>query len=100
MPSIPSNPMAIDREWAESLVGLRLKVPEHWWDGFSGNTESEGRIAEVDFEDAAERFFMLELDEEEGCHYSMRHDAVLHYADVEHSMLGVETELRRILWEF
>jgi len=28
---------------------------------------------------------MLKLDEKEGCHYPMRYDAVLHYADVEHS---------------
>ena len=66
-------------------MGLRLKVPEHWWDGFSGNTESKGRVAEVNFEDAAERFFMLEIDEEEGSRYPIRYDAVLHYADVEHS---------------
>jgi hypothetical protein len=26
----------IDTEWANSLVGLHLKVPDHWWVNYSG----------------------------------------------------------------
>jgi len=31
--SVQSEPLVvpIDQEWAQSLVGLRIQVPEHWW---------------------------------------------------------------------
>jgi hypothetical protein len=34
-PSIDGNPVmpgpSVDKEWAQSLIGLRMKVPESWW---------------------------------------------------------------------
>ena len=84
MPSVLSTPIVIDPEWAATLVGLRMKVPEHWWAGCTGNTLCEGEIAAIDFTDNAGRYFQLELDDEKGSHYAMRYDAVLHYADEEH----------------
>jgi hypothetical protein len=78
-------PVSVDKEWAESLIGLRMQVEESWWDGCSGSTLYPGRIAAVNFDDAVGRFFLLQLDEErEGETYPMRYDAVLHYADEQH----------------
>ena len=49
MPNITSQPIPIDTEWAESLVGLRVKVPDSWWVNFDGETLNIGGIAAVDF---------------------------------------------------
>jgi hypothetical protein len=79
------KPMAVDQKWASSLVGLRLKVPAHWWNNWSGNTLYAGQIADINFSDDAKRYFMLKLDSEENRNlYPLRYDAVLCYADKEH----------------
>ena len=80
----PSNPLSIDREWAESLVGLRMIVESKWWDGYDDSELNSGVIAAFDFDDEAGRFFQLELDDEPGAYYPMRYDAVLKYADETH----------------
>ena len=80
----PSNTLSVDRDWAASLVGLRMLVESRWWDGYDDGELNPGRIAAVDFNDANGRFFMLEIDSEPGAHYPMRYDAVLHYADETH----------------
>jgi hypothetical protein len=79
------KPMLVDQKWASSLVGLRLKVPAHWWNNCSGNTLYAGQIADINFSDDAKRYFMLKLDTEETLRlHPMRYDAVLRYADKEH----------------
>jgi hypothetical protein len=79
------KPMVVDQKWASSLVGLRLKVPEHWWNNCSGNTLYAGQIADINFSSDAKCYFMLKLDSEENQNlYPMRYDAVLRYADKEH----------------
>ena len=62
MPVVRAHTPNIDREWALSLVGLRVKVPQNWWPGYSSTALSAGTIAEVDFDDRAGRYFQLELD--------------------------------------
>ena len=76
------KPMVADQKWASSLVGLRLKVPEHWWNGCTGNTLYAGRISAINVSDHRQRYFMLEMDT--GEEYPVRYDAVLRYADREH----------------
>ena len=34
----------IDQEWAESLVTLRLKVPDHWWNGYTTRNLNDGKF--------------------------------------------------------
>eukprot|EP00956_Cyclotella_meneghiniana_P007367 scaffold10033_cov103-Cyclotella_meneghiniana.AAC.1 len=80
----PSNPLSIDREWAESLVGLRMIVESSWWDGYDDSELNPGVISAIDFSDKAGRFFQLELDDEPGAYYPMRYDAVLKYSDETH----------------
>jgi len=53
MPS--SNRIPINQEWAESLVGLYVKMPEGWWDGASSSDLFVGTISGVNFNDTAER---------------------------------------------
>ena len=38
------NERIIDPEWAETLVGLWMSVPNHWWKGYKGNTLHQGPI--------------------------------------------------------
>jgi hypothetical protein len=71
----------IDEEWASSLVGLQVKVPEYWWPGYSGKKLCSGRISSIDMNNSAGTYFMFRTDE--GPFYPMRYDAVLKYADKE-----------------
>jgi len=49
MPTITPQPIPINTEWAESLVGLRVKVPDSWWVNYDGEELSPGVIVGVDF---------------------------------------------------
>jgi hypothetical protein len=73
----------IDREWARSLIGLRLKVEACWWPEFSGHELYPGVIEDFDFDAPNDRFFIFRIDGDEWT-YNMRYDAVVHYADEEH----------------
>ena len=84
MPRVQSTSFAIDREWAASLRGLRMNVPDDWWPGFAGNKLNGGVIARVDFDIATNNHFQLELDNEPGSFYAMRYDAVVRFADETH----------------
>ena len=68
------------------LKGLMMRVPDNWWDGCTGSQIYKGRIAAVDFADEVERYFMLELDDDnaKGEQYHMRYDDFLNYADEGH----------------
>ena len=77
----PSNSPSVDREWARTLVGLRMLVESSWWPSYDDSELNPGRIVDVNFDDPAGRFFLLELDDELGANYRMRYDAVLKYAD-------------------
>ena len=84
MPRVQSTSFAIDREWAASLRGLRMNVPDDWWPGFTSNNLNGGVIARVDLDIATNNHFQLELDNEPGSFYAMRYDAVVRYADETH----------------
>ena len=58
-----------------------MRVPAHWWFSCSGNDESPGQIAGVNFSDDSQRYLLLDLDYEKGAHYPVRYDAVSLYAD-------------------
>ena len=38
------NERIIDLEWADTLIGLRVAVVNHWWLGHRGNCLHQGRI--------------------------------------------------------
>ena len=37
-------PRIIDAEWADSLIGLPMAVPEYWWEGLNGSELYHGKI--------------------------------------------------------
>ena len=65
-----ASPVAIDREWAASLVGLRMRVAAGFVLGRMGEEEYiAGKIVHVDVDDdisASNMIFMLELDDSSG----------------------------------
>ena len=68
--------LTIDFEWAESLTGLPMSVPEHWWPGYSGRKNYAGRIKSIDRDAENGCFFCLAVADEPGAIYPMRCDAV------------------------
>jgi hypothetical protein len=77
-------PIAIDREWAASLVGLRMRMAASFVPGRMGEEEYiAGKIARLDVDDdiCASNIFMLELDDLSGTFHHMQYDAMLCYAD-------------------
>ena len=42
---------SVDEEWASSLVGLELNVPNNWWTGCRGTHRHHGRIDAVNCDD-------------------------------------------------
>ena len=68
----------IDPEWADELVGLRLKVPANWWVGYTTRELHDGKITSFD-EDKQKWNF--ELDSEPDAFYSMAYEAVYEYVD-------------------
>jgi hypothetical protein len=78
---IPHFP--IDSEWAETLIGLRLNIPNKWWPGFSDGGINRGKIAAINYDPSSSFYFEVELNNEPGAHYAMRYSSVLLYADDE-----------------
>ena len=52
----------VDTQWAESLVGLRVNVPDKWWAGYYSDSLNPGVIKSVDFRQPRQKYFQLELD--------------------------------------
>jgi hypothetical protein len=79
MPHRRSKEPIISIEWAESLIGLSMKVPQNWWVGCSGYNLHDGRI---DSFNISEQKWNLVLDaRDEDLPYLMAYDAVYVYAD-------------------
>ena len=76
---MPSTvPPPLDPEWANSLVGLSLLVPDSWWPDFESEETNHGEIVSVDFTNTRQRFFNVDVDDNVYC---MRYDAVFLFAD-------------------
>jgi hypothetical protein len=78
---IPHFP--IDSEWAETLIGLHLNIPNKWWPGFSNGGINRGKIAAINYNPLSLYYFKVELDDEPGAHYAMCYSSVLLYTDDE-----------------
>ena len=74
----------IDKEWASSLVGLCMAVPNYWWPAYKGTGLNHGHICRVEFDGVTdERHFILQLDnKDDGVNYLMHYNAIYVYADV------------------
>ena len=76
-PVVPAFPYGL--EWAESLVGLPMAVPEYWWAGYSSSKLCLGKIASIDTTTRKLNIFVLVLKDELGKRYGIRYDAVRLY---------------------
>ena len=52
----------IDEEWASTLIGLPMQVPNSWWNGYNKDdkTLNVGTIVGVDFDAPQSNYFQLE----------------------------------------
>jgi hypothetical protein len=97
-PRQPIEPL-ISVEWAESLVGLSMKVPEYWWDGCNGYKHHDGKIDSFDI-DSQKWNLLLDAIRDEDVPYLMTYSAVSMYADEDSSTLE-EYQLphRAVTWK-
>ena len=75
LPAFPHN-----LEWAESLIGLPMAVPEYWWPGCSSSKLCLGKIASINTTARELNCFVLILKGEPGKRYGIRYDAAHRYA--------------------
>ena len=69
-PKTPEEPL-ISLEWAESLIGLSLKVPQNWWVGCTGY-----KLLDV----SQKQILLLDARNYDDL-YLIAYDAVYEYAD-------------------
>jgi hypothetical protein len=73
----------IDSCWAESLVGLHVKIPDNWWVGYSGTYLHDGTIQPFDI---VNQKWLIELDDQDDDdQYLIAYDAVCEYSNKQHS---------------
>jgi hypothetical protein len=79
----PQHVVLIDKDWASTLVGLPMQVPNSWWKGYKKDKETmnAGTIVGVDFDAPRSNYFQHEC---VGKIYAMRYDGVYLYTDVNH----------------
>ena len=59
--TMASQSLQYDKEWAESLVGLLVMVPEYWWVAHRGRNLHNGKISS--FEESQQKWmFVCDLD--------------------------------------
>jgi hypothetical protein len=87
----PKQPQ-ISTEWAQSLIGLSMKVPQNWWVGCSGYNLHDGKIDSFDISSKKWNLLLDARDDDDM--YLIAYDAVYEYAD-ETSSTFHEYQLRR-----
>ena len=75
----------IDLEWADSLVGCPVKVPDHWWVGYTETYLHDGKI--VSFDPVNQKWFIELDDQDDDDQYLMAYDAILEYCNKLHSTI-------------
>ena len=78
--NIMSRRIPYDVDWAETLLGMEVVVPNGWFDGYDDNddTPNDGEIVAINWSNDGRRFFQVEV---EGHVYDMRYDAVFSFAN-------------------
>ena len=71
------RPISID--WAESLVGLSMKVPEYWWDNYNSHKLCDGKIDS--FDPFTQKWNLLLDSKDDDALYLIAYEAVYLYAD-------------------
>jgi hypothetical protein len=81
-PIRPIQPQ-ISTVWAESLIGLSMKVPDYWWDGCNGYKLHDGKIDSFDIQTQKWNLILDARDEP----FPLAYDAVSMYADEDSSTI-------------
>ena len=77
------RPPIIDSCWAESLLGLRVRIPDHWWIGYTGSYLHDGKLIAFD---VVNQKWLIELDDQDDDdEYLIAYDAVCEYSNKQHS---------------
>ena len=85
MPPKQSKQPLISLEWAESLIGLPMKVPAYWWDGCNGYKLHNGVIDSFDI--VSQKWNLLLDSRDDDDLYLMAYEAVSMYADEDSSSI-------------
>jgi hypothetical protein len=72
----------IDTEWANSLVGVHVKVPDSWWGSYKTSNLNDGKI--VSFNSVNEKWNLLLDDQDDEDQYLMAYEAVCEYSNKDH----------------
>jgi hypothetical protein len=89
-PRRPKQPQ-ISTEWAQSLIGPSMKVPENWWVGGIGFNIHDGKIDSFDI--SSQKWNLLLDARDEPFPFLMAYDAVYEYADDEDTSTYHEYQL-------
>jgi hypothetical protein len=84
MPPIFSRLIAINQEWAELLIGLRMNIPNSSWAGNTCLLLNVGAISHLYLHQQNELYFQLELGNDKGIYHATCYNAVLLYGDKSH----------------
>ncbi|OEU05936.1 hypothetical protein FRACYDRAFT_257320 [Fragilariopsis cylindrus CCMP1102] len=82
---MPPRSARISLEWAKSLVGLSMKVPDYWWDGCKGYRLNDGVIDSYD--SVEQKWNLLLNSRDDNDRYLMNYTAVSTYADSDSSTI-------------
>jgi hypothetical protein len=74
----------IDTCWAESLVGLSMRVPDHWWESYNGSNLHDGKIVSFDIVSQTWNLLLDTRDDGDDL-YLMAYRAVCEYSNKESS---------------
>jgi hypothetical protein len=83
MPPRRNDQPPISVEWAESLIGLSMRVPDDWWVGCNGHNLHDGKI--VSFDISRQKWNLLLDARDEDLPYLMAYSAVCMYANEDSS---------------
>jgi hypothetical protein len=82
--SLPQRVVLIDEEWARTLIGLLMQVPNVWWKGCKKDDVrlNAGTIVGINFDAPNLTYFQLKCN---GKIYAMQYDAVFLFANLGHA---------------
>ena len=76
-------PPSMCKEWGETLIGLRVRPPNNWWEGESGTNRHDGKLTAFDVEKGRWIFVLDDMNDQEP--YLMAWEVIIQYADTESS---------------
>ena len=80
-------PPSMCKEWGETLIGLRVRPPNHWWEGERGNNRHDGKLTGFDVEKGNWVFVLDDINDQEP--YLMAWEVVITYVDTESSTYDI-----------